>query len=638
MAENILSLTGVRKAYGAAPVLDGVTLGLDDGHKVGLIGANGAGKSTLLRIIAGLEQAEEGDVAIRRNVQIAFLRQVPKLAPGATIREVLREPFQPLIDAIAAYEKAATEMDDNAGDLLEQIELLGGWDYDHRIEKAATQVGLLDCELCVDVLSGGEQKRVALARLVLQSPDLILLDEPTNHLDADTVEWLEQWLAATPATVLLITHDRYFLDNVVNRIIELRGGQLRFYPGNYTDYIGTRAIEEAQRQRSHHRQLRLLMTELEWARRSPKARTSKSRARLDQIGDIQDEVRRLADAPLEVEFEFGAAPRLGKTILEVQGLTHHYEGGPSLLNDVSFALHNRERLGVIGPNGAGKSTLLKILLGTIEPIAGEFVVGKNTTFAYFDQERSRLDDQAAVRDIVCPDGAFVFPAGRKMHVAGWLDRFGFSKRALGQKVHSLSGGERNRLALASFLLEEANVLILDEPTNDLDIDTLNVLESALLRFDGCVLVVTHDRYFLDKIATGLLAFEQEYLGPGSVSYHPGEYTHYRDYRLARLKADRQARDRAAVDAQKNARRAGSSPAPKTRRVTHAEAKELATMEGLIESAEEKAAALETALTEPGLWTDGGARGRAAQAEHAAAQAEVEALYARWEALSALDGG
>jgi len=230
----------------------------------------------------------------------------------------------------------------------------------------------------------------------------------------------------------------------------------------------------------------------------------------------------------------------------------------------------------------------------------------------------------------------VFPAGRKMHVAGWLDRFGFSKRSLGQKVHTLSGGERNRLALASFLLEEANVLILDEPTNDLDIDTLNILESALLRFEGCVMVVTHDRYFLDKIATGLLAFEQDYLGPGTVSYHPGEYTHYRDYRLAELKTARQARDRAATDAAKNARRTGTAASPKARRISHKEAKELSAMEGAIETAEEKAAALEDALAAPDIWTDGGEEGQRIQREHAAAQAEVEALYARWEELSGLD--
>ena len=636
MADNILSLTGVCKAYGAAPVLDGVTLGIDDGQKVGMIGANGAGKSTLLRIIAGLEVADEGEVATRREATVAYLQQVPQLTPGVTIRDILREPFAPLIECIAAYERAAMAEAPDAGDLLERIELLGGWDYDHRVERAATQVGLPDCDLEVDILSGGERKRVALARVVLQAPDLILLDEPTNHLDADTVEWLEHWLAATPAAVLLITHDRYFLDHVINRIIELRGGQLRFYPGNYTDYIGARAIEEAQRERSRHRQLRLLMTELEWARRSPPARTTKSRARLDQIGDIQDEVRRLSNAPLEVEFDFGAAPRLGKTILEARGLCHRYGDGPALLHDVEFALHNGERLGVIGPNGAGKSTLLKIVLGELAPDSGELTVGKNTTFAYFDQERSRLDDETPVRDIVCPDGDFVFPGGRKTHVAGWLDRFGFSKRALLQRVGTLSGGERNRLALAVFLLEDANVLVLDEPTNDLDIDSLNVLEEALLRFEGCVIVVTHDRYFLDKIATGLLAFEQAYLRAGTVTYLPGEYTHYRDHRLAQLKADRQERQRAQSEADKQARRAAAQAPAKPRRLTHQEAKELETMEARIETAEARASALETALADPALWIDGGAGGQEAQQAHLSAQAEVEALYARWEVLGALE--
>lgn len=638
MSSNILGLNGVTKSHDGRRLISDVSLGLDVGEKVGLIGANGAGKSTLLRIIAGQTSPDAGRVSLRKGTRVAFLEQVPNLAGYTTVRQALDDSLAELRQCIAAYERAAAKMDPDGPELLDRIERLGGWDYQHRVENAAAQAKIAELEAPIEHLSGGERKRVALARLILQQPDLLLIDEPTNHLDATTVAWLEEWLKGSRATVILVTHDRYFLDDVVDRLLELRDGSLRAYAGNYTDYLGARAVEEAHQARTRHRQLRILMGELEWARRSPKARTTKSRARLDRIDQAQQEVLQLAGAKFAVDFAFGRAPRLGRAIVELDSLNMAFGDGPPLLSGLTLTMRRGERIGILGPNSAGKSTLLKLIVGELEPTGGKVKIGVNTRIAYFDQQRAALDNQATVRETLTAGGADVVTPGHgpTIHVAAWLDRFGFDPLTHDRPVATLSGGERNRLAIARFLLEDANLLIMDEPTNDLDIPTLNLLEQSLAEFDGCVLVVSHDRYFLDKVVTGILAFESDYLGPAAVNLVQGGYTHYRDLRLRQLEDERQQKDReqAAVDRQAKAKaRAKVKAKPGANKgLTYGERLELEGLEPAVEEADGAVAALEEQLADPLIWRDGAEKGREIQEKLGAAQERAATLLCRWEEL------
>ena len=573
MSRNILSLTGLHKTYGDRTVLDGVTLGIDGGEVVGLIGDNGSGKSTLLKIIAGLEEPDQGLVTVRGGVRVGLLEQIPTLPPGVSARQALSAPFAELIAAIAAYERAVEAMDPRADALLLEVERRGGWDFEHRVERAAEDVALEDLDAPVDTLSGGQRKRLAIARLRLEGAGLLLLDEPTNHVDAETVERLEAWILAAPETCVLVTHDRTFLERVVDRIVEIRDGQIRSYPGTYTDYLEARATEEALRDRTRHRRLRILESELDWARRSPKARTTKARARVDRIDSAQQEQEALRSTTRVARFELGSAPRLGKRILEMENVSCGFDGVP-LLEGFSLVLRPGERLGIVGPNGCGKTTLLRLVLAELAPTAGRVQLGDLTRVAYFDQHRTALDPELSLREtLVGGAGEAVYPGGERCHVATYLERFAFRPETMGQKVSSLSGGERNRLAIARFLLEEANVLLLDEPTNDLDLLTLGVLEEALLSFGGCALVVSHDRWFLDRIATGIVAFE-----PHGVTVLQGGYTQYRETREAEEAARKleAAADRRAVAAP------AAAPVRARRGLSWREARELEALEGDIE--------------------------------------------------------
>ncbi|MBT9559287.1 MAG: ABC-F family ATP-binding cassette domain-containing protein, partial [Myxococcales bacterium] len=510
MSDNILSLVGASKRFGDLTVLDNVTIGIDRGEKVGLIGPNGTGKSTLMRLIAGAgtvvgptpertEVLDEGTVAIRNDARLFFLEQEPRFPDDATPRELLLACITPLRAAIARYEELVVKGDSRADAVLEEIERLGGWDYEHRLERAASEVGL-PLDRTVAGMSGGEKKRVALAQMLVSGADFWLLDEPTNHLDAETTEWLEETLSGSSKTVLLVTHDRYFLDRVADRMLSLRRGEMKAYDGNYSDYLEARAIEDALEGRARDRRERLFLAELDWARRMPKARTTKSRFRMDRVGELEASLKIVPDRAA-IGFSFGDPPRLGKTILETVSIFKAY-GERDLIHGLSLTLRRGERIGIVGRNGCGKSTLLRMMAGDIAPDRGTVTRGSNTEIAWLDQYRLRhLDLTKTVRATVVPEGGdTVFFGEEKIHVASWLDRFGFPSKTHLMKVASLSGGERNRLAIARFLLEKANLLLLDEPTNDLDLDTLNLLEAALVEFPGCVIVVTHDRYFLDKVS------------------------------------------------------------------------------------------------------------------------------------------
>ena len=639
MSDNILSLTNLHKSYGDKVILDGVTLGLDRGVNMALIGANGTGKSTLLRIIAGQEEPDSGRVVVRSGVRVHFLEQEIEFPADVTARDVLLEPLRPLMETIEEYQEAVVSMDERAEVLLERVELLGGWDWQHRLERAAAEVGVEDLDQDVAIMSGGQRKRVQVARMIMDRAELVLLDEPTNHLDARTSEWLEAWLQATPATVILITHDRYFLDRVVDQMGELRGGALRMYAGGYTDYLGARATEEAHRESVRKRRLQLLHHELEWARRAPKARRGKSKARLDRVDDLAVEQRKLKAESVMDSFRFGAPPKLGKTILELTSVAKAFGEEPSLIDGLSMIMRKGERFGVIGPNGCGKSTLLRLCAGGLDPDAGTIKQGPNTRVAWFDQERSLLDLEATVRHNLVPGGGeFVHPGGSRIHVAGWLQRFAFPVSMHTMPVHALSGGERNRLAIARFLLEDANLLLIDEPTNDIDLLTLNVLEEALVDFQGCVLVVTHDRYFLDKVATGIIAFERDFAeGRGQVTLVQGDYTHYRRVRLEALQAERAASEREKNDARRVARaaeEAASREQKGTSGLSWKEARELERLEAEIERRDAEVGQLEGALAAPDLWAHDHARALELDRALGSAREESEALYERWEELMA----
>jgi len=638
---NILSLTGVQKAFGPRVILNDVTFGLDAGDKVGLIGDNGAGKSTLLSIVAGREAADAGVVARRSGLRVGLLAQVPDLDPGRTVRDVLSEPFAATIEAIARYEEAARSCDPQADAWLDAIERGGGWDFTHRVERVATELRLDDLEARVDALSGGQARRVALGRLVLEEPELILLDEPTNHLDMDAVEWIEGWLAQVSAACLLVTHDRYFLERVVSRMAEVREGQVRTYEGRYRDYLVARAEEEALRRRTSKRRLQVLEAEIEWSRRSPKARTTKSKARLERIDEATDEIRSLAVQRTDVDLRFGGAPRLGKSILELDRVVKGY-GGPPVVDGLSLRMRRGERFGVIGPNGSGKTTLLRLVAGELAPDEGAMTRGANTHIAYFDQHRTALSPDRTVRRTVAPEGGdHVHFGDRALHVASYLERFGFDGGVHGRRVDTLSGGERNRLALARFLLEDANLLLLDEPTNDLDLMTMHTLEEALVSFPGCAMVVSHDRYFLDRVATTILAFEPDGQAGHRVVIVEGDYSHYRE--RARREARAPAAEASATPAGDAGTHSSDPPAgrrggraagaPGPRRLTWAERQELEGIEPRIEALEEQVGELEAELSDPDIWSGQPPRGLEVQAALDSSRAELEALYARWEYLA-----
>jgi ABC transport system ATP-binding/permease protein len=631
---NVLNVQDLHKSFGSRTLFDGVSFAVDEGEKVGFIGVNGSGKSTLFRIVAGDEGADSGTLAFQRGIRVGYLAQDPAFEPGATILTAAASGRPELMEAIGEYHEVSERLAHGEGDAerllarqeqaAARIDALGGWDYEHRMEAVLTRLGVEQWERPVAGLSGGEQKRVALARVLLQQPELLLLDEPTNHLDADTVLWLEEHLQEYPGAVMLITHDRYFLDRVVSRMIEVSVGELTPYPGGYTEYLEAKAERMERLAVEEDKRKKLILQELEWARRSPPARTGKAKARLGRADALQAEQReKRLPTRTAVEIAAGAAPRLGRTVLELRHVTKGY-GGRTLVRDFTTLLQAGERVGIIGPNGAGKTTLLRVIMGMEAPDAGEVEVGKNTRIAYFDQRRTDVDPEKSVYEAAAEQD-WVMVGGERVHLRSYLERFLFPVPQQRQKVSSLSGGERNRLLLAKLFLTDANLLILDEPTNDLDLVTLQVLESVLMEWSGCVLLVTHDRFFLDKVATGMIVFE----GGGELRRHAGGYDLYR-----RLREQREAEAAAAaVPAKKPAPAPAKAPAAeRPRKLTWKEQREMEGIEAAILDAEARKAALEARLADPATYARPADEVAKVTAGFEAAAREVDALYARWAEL------
>lgn len=638
---NILNVSNLHKSYGSRTIFDGVSFALDDAEKVGFIGVNGSGKSTLFRIVAGLEGADAGDIARRRNTAVRYLSQEPEFIAGQTILDAVAEGRPELSAAFAAYETVTHALSEPEADhdaLVEKqaelsatIDRLNGWDWTHRAEAMLTRLGVAEWDRCVDDLSGGEAKRVALARALLAQPDLLLLDEPTNHLDADTVLFLEEYLIEYAGAVMLITHDRYFLDRVVDRMIEVSAGELTGFSGGYTEYLEAQAERAEWKATVDAKRRRLIEKELEWARRSPPARTGKSRARIDRAKSLEKESRAYsAKQTGDLALHAPDTARLGRTVLNLHGITKAYDGRV-LIDDFNAILRAGERVGIIGPNGAGKTTLIRIILGEEPPDSGEVEIGVNTRIAYFDQLRTQLDSDVSVYE-AAGGTDWVEIGGRRVHLRSWLEDFLFPTERQQQKVSSLSGGERNRLMLAKLFMQPSNLIILDEPTNDLDLVTLQVLEAALVDYPGCVLMVTHDRFFLDKIATALFVFE----GQGVVHRHEGGFELYRRLReqreAAAAEASREtARDRPRAERQPMVQKAARS------RLNWNEARELEGLEVRILEAEQARDALESKLAAPDVYRDPGTLAEVTAA-FTTAKAAVDALYERWAELESRKSG
>ena len=539
----IFSMVGVSKMFPPhKQVLKDIYLSFFYGAKIGIIGLNGSGKSTLLKIIAGVEKSYQGEVVFSPGYSVGYLEQEPKLDPKKTVKEVVQEGVQPILDLLAEYEKVNESFGDpdvlenpdkmealiaRQAELQDHIDASDAWNIDNKLERAMDALRCPPEDQLVKFLSGGERRRVALCRLLLQQPDILLLDEPTNHLDAESIDWLEQHLQQYPGTVIAITHDRYFLDHVAGWILELDRGEGIPWQGNYTSWLEqkTKRMEMEEKQASKRR--KTLERELEWVRMAPKARQSKGKARLNSYDKLLNEDQKEREEKLEIFIPNG--PRLGNKVIEAHGVAKAF-GDKLLFDNLDFVLPPNGIVGVIGPNGAGKTTLFKLIMGQEACDKGTFEVGETVKIAYVDQTHKDIDPAKTVYQVVSGGLETFRMGGRDMNARAYLSRFNFTGADQEKLIGVLSGGERNRLHLAMALKEEGNVLLLDEPTNDIDVNTLRALEEGLENFAGCAVVISHDRWFLDRICTHILAFE----GDSKVFYFEGSYSEYEENKKKRL--------------------------------------------------------------------------------------------------------
>ena len=535
----IFSMVGVSKIYPPQKqVLKDIYLSFFYGAKIGIIGLNGSGKSSLLKIIAGIDKDYRGEVVFSPGYSVGYLEQEPKLDPQKTVIEVVREGVQPVMDLLAEFDKVNEAFADpdvlenpdrmdaliaRQAELQDKLDAADAWNIDSKLERAMDALQCPPDDQPVETLSGGERRRVALCRLLLQQPDVLLLDEPTNHLDAESIDWLEQHLQQYPGTVIAITHDRYFLDHVAGWILELDRGEGIPWKGNYSSWLDQKTKRMAQEEKQASKRRKTLERELEWVRMAPKARQAKGKARLNSYDKLLNEDQRQREERLEIFIPNG--PRLGNKVIEASHLAKAF-GKKQLFSDLSFALPPNGIVGVIGPNGAGKTTLFRLIMGQEQPDNGSFEVGETVKVAYVDQRHHDLLPERSVYEVISQGVETFRMGGRDVNARAYLSRFNFTGADQEKKIAVLSGGERNRLHLAMALKEEGNVLLLDEPTNDIDVNTLRALEEGLEDFAGCAVVVSHDRWFLDRICTHILSFE----GDGNVVFYEGSYSDYEEYK------------------------------------------------------------------------------------------------------------
>ena len=548
----IFSMVGVSKAFQAnKQVLKDIYLSFFYGAKIGIIGLNGSGKSTLLKIIAGLEKSYQGEVVFSPGYSVGYLPQEPQLDPEKTVKEIVMEGVQPIVDALAEYEEINNKfglpeyyedpdkMDAlfaRQAELQDIIDSTDAWNLDSKLERAMDALRCPPDEQLVKHLSGGERRRVALCRLLLQKPDILLLDEPTNHLDAESIDWLEQHLQQYEGTVIAVTHDRYFLDHVAGWILELDRGEGIPWKGNYSSWLDQKTKRMEMEEKTASKRRKTLQRELEWINMSPKARQAKGKARLNSYDKLLNEDQKAKEEKLEIYIPNG--PRLGNKVIEAINVSKAF-GDKVLFNDLNFVLPPNGIVGVIGPNGAGKTTLFRLIMGLEQVDGGTFEVGETVKLAYVDQQHKDIDPEKSVYDVVSGGSELIRMGGRDVNARAYLSRFNFAGADQTKLCGMLSGGERNRLHLAMALKEEGNVLLLDEPTNDIDVNTLRALEEGLDEFAGCAVIISHDRWFLDRICTHILAFE----GDGNVFYFEGSYSEYEENKMKRLGQEEPKRTR-----------------------------------------------------------------------------------------------
>ncbi|MBK8040040.1 MAG: ABC-F family ATP-binding cassette domain-containing protein [Verrucomicrobiaceae bacterium] len=619
ITQAVISAKDLRLQFSLQQVFNDATMSVHEGEKLGLVGRNGSGKTSLMRIIAGAEKPDSGTVSRRNGMIVGYLAQEFTLDEEATVLDNVRSGAKALLDMVSRYE-SGDYTEDQESELLHQIQLHDGWGVETHITTAMNELGLPAGDRLVKGLSGGEKRRVALARTLVAQPDLLLLDEPTNHLDAESIEWLEKFLVSFSGAVLFVTHDRYFLDRIATRIIEIDDARIYSHPGNYSDYLESKALRESVEMNTERRRQAFLRKELEFVRAGVKAQRSKARTRLDEFDRVA-----AIDAPEEdlvMDLIIPPAPQLANTVVEAKDIGAHI-GDRWLFSHLDLNFEPGTCTGIIGRNGLGKTTLLRLLMGLQQPVEGRVVIGKRTIFNYVDQQRLLLDpDKSVMEEVAGPNSDFVQFGDEKLHVRTYLKRFLFTDERVTMRVKELSGGEQSRVLLAKILRRGGNFLILDEPTNDLDLATMRVLEEAVLAFGGCVLVVSHDRYFLDRVCDRILAFE----GDGRLHECAGNYSYYQEKR---------AKQAAAEAALANATVKKEKPAvttEKPRKMTNREAREHSELEGQIAALEAEIAAMEAELSNPETFVKLGAGTNDFIAKLESKKADLDAKFTRWAEL------
>ena len=619
---TLLDASELKVRFNDNEVLKSASLTIRDGDHLGMVGRNGCGKSTFLKILAGIAQADDGKVTPRSGLGIGYLPQGLDASDGVSVLDTIRDGAAHSFNLLDEYESLPADSNRQT-ELEQQIATADAWNIETRIETAMMHLNTPAADRLMGTLSGGEKRRVALCRAIVSNPDFLILDEPTNHLDTDSIEWMAQYLKKFRGAFLVATHDRYFLDETCNHIVELQAGRFHTHKGNYSDYLESNLARMENEQAIELKRKRFLRRELDWIRRGPKARTTKAKFRVDKFHSIKN--TQGPDKELSMDLIIPPPGQLANRVVDLINVSLEL-GGRELIERFDFKFEASMRIGICGRNGLGKTSLLRIVLGQLAPTGGSQKTGVLTQFNYMDQERVQLDPEKTLLQEVA-EGADTIPFGNgKLTIRAYLQRFGFDPKRINMKVKSLSGGEKSRLLLARILKHGGNFLIMDEPTNNLDLPTLRLLEEALLAFSGCVLVVSHDRYFLNRVCTGIIAFE----GDGLVAYNEGDYEYYRE-KLAERKM-RLAKRPVATQAN-----AGSSHAPeaKPRKMTWKEKAELEGMEAAILKAEEAVARIESLFADPEFHSKHGAKTIELTSELETAKKQGAALYARWEELEAI---
>jgi ATP-binding cassette subfamily F protein uup len=628
---TILTATEITVCYGDRTVLDAATLAIDEGDRIGLVGRNGCGKTTFLRILAGLQSPDSGDVTRRRELVVSYLPQDFMLDPAKNVLENIRDGAQHVLDLIAEFESLPHDSKRHE-ELEHRIVTLEGWSLDRRIETAMSHLNCPAGDRRIETLSGGEKRRVAMCRALVSDPDLLILDEPTNHLDPESIEWVAEFLDEFHGSFLVVTHDRYFLDRVAKRMVELSDGRFFSHAGNYTDYLLDKAERQAADATIEHKRQMFLKKELAWVRQGPRAQRSKQKNRFERYYETAAQ-----DGPVieeDVELCIPPPPQLGNRVVELSNLGMDL-GGRTLFRGFNFTFENGQRIGVAGRNGLGKTTLLKIIIGQLASTEGTVKTGQLTKFNYVDQGRIQLREERTALEEVSDGTEFVIFGDAKISLRSYLKRFLFADDRITTQVKYLSGGERSRLLLARILKNGGNFLILDEPTNDLDLPTLRVLEEALIAFLGTVLVVSHDRYFLNRVCTDMLAFE----GDGKIHHSVGDYDYYLEKKQKAEAAAKHVASGLRPDkpSEKPARKSGHRPdaTPKPRKLSFKEARELEGIEAQIHAVDAEIVRIEGLFASPDFHRTYATQTSQLTADLAAAKENLAKLYARWEELEAI---